>query len=69
MHEYQFRILRYDLTTSLMTEEVHLSNNAAFRAARKLANGRPFEVWRGMDCIFGPARDRVAVAEGPRPAA
>ena len=32
---------------------IHLNDDAAIRSARKLAHAHRFEVWRGMDCIYG----------------
>ena len=34
----------------------HLNDFAAIRAAEILAAGRPFEVWRELECIYGGAR-------------
>ncbi len=52
MHEYEIRILSGRSETII--EVMHLSDNAAIRAARKLADGKPFEVWRDLDCIYSP---------------
>jgi hypothetical protein len=35
---------------------MHLNDSTAIRAARSLAAGRPFEVWRGIDRIDFEAR-------------
>lgn len=56
MHEYEVRILRADKSTDTIIEMVHLTDHAAIRAAKKLAEARPFEVWRDLDCIYGTAR-------------
>jgi hypothetical protein len=53
MHEYEIRILRADRTTDVLIEVIHLNDNAAIRAAKKMAEARPFEVWRDLDCIYG----------------
>ena len=53
MREYEIRILRADKATDVIMRMVHLTDHAAIRAAKKLAEARPFEVWRGMDCIYG----------------
>jgi hypothetical protein len=68
MREYEIRILRADKTTDLIMEVMHFSDKAAIRAAKKIAEARLFEVWRGLDCIFGRA-DGSGGAAGPRPAA
>jgi hypothetical protein len=70
MREYEIRVLRADLTTASVIEVVHLNDHAAVRAAKKMAEARPFEVWCGLDCIYGddhssPPYDFVP----PRPAA
>jgi hypothetical protein len=52
MREYEIRILRADRTTTAeILEVLHFNDNAAIRGARKLAEARPFEVWRGSHCI------------------
>jgi hypothetical protein len=53
MHEYEIRILRADRSTATIIEVVHLNDHAAIRAAKKMAEARPFEVWRDLDCIYG----------------
>ena len=53
MHVYEIRILKPDLSSSLIFEVMHPSDNAALKAARKMAGGKQFEVWLGMDCIYG----------------
>jgi hypothetical protein len=61
VHEYEIRILRADGGATLITAEIQLNDNAAIRSAQKLAKGQKFEVWKGMDCIYGtgttPSRD------------
>lgn len=52
MREYEIRILRADRKTDTIIEVVHLNDHAAIRAAKKFAEARPFEVWRGLDCIY-----------------
>ena len=54
MHEYEIRILGSRPADTVL-EVVHLNDHAAVRAARKLAEGRNFEVWRGFDCIYAGA--------------
>lgn len=58
MHEYEVRICNADGQTTIIAAEVQLNDHAAVRSARKLAQGRKFEVWRGLDCIYSesPAR-------------
>ena len=52
MHEYEIRVLSTEHTILAM-EEIQLSDHAAIRSARKIADDRPFEVWCGLDCIYG----------------
>jgi hypothetical protein len=65
MHEYEIRILQAGDSPSLITAEIHLSDTAAIRSARKMARGRPFEVWRGVECISGRARLSEPPAKHP----
>ncbi len=67
MREYEIRILRSDGACSAIIEQVQLNDHAAIRSGQKMAHGHPFEVWRGLDCIYG-ASGRSLV-EGDRPAA
>ena len=53
MHEYEIRVLSYGNETIL--EVMHLNDHAAIRAAKKLSGGKPFEVWRDLDCIYSPS--------------
>ncbi|HEY8255208.1 MAG TPA: hypothetical protein VIG39_11230 [Rhizomicrobium sp.] len=51
MHQYEIRILRNDGSTAIIAADLQLDDDAAIRSARRIARGRRFEVWRGMDCI------------------
>jgi hypothetical protein len=51
MHQYEIRILRDDGSTAIIAADIQLNDDAAIRSARRIARGRRFEVWRGMDCI------------------
>ena len=55
MYQYEIRLLHADRTTDTIMEVIHLNDNAAIRAAKKMAEARPFEVWRDLDCIYGRA--------------
>lgn len=50
MQEYEFRILCSGRGDTII-EIMHASDSAAIRSAGIMARGRPFEVWRGLDCI------------------
>ena len=69
MHDYEIRILSPDGSTALIAAEIHLCDSAAIRAARGLADGLQFEVWRGMDCIYGAGLPAAKAAVAPMRAA
>ena len=70
MQEYEIRILKTDRTSDTVIEVIHLNDHAAIRAAKKFAGTRPFEVWRGLDCIYGGDHNVPSpVPPNPRPAA
>lgn len=54
MHDYEIRILSPDGFSAIITCEIHLCDSSAIRAAYAMADGLQFEVWRGMDRIYGP---------------
>jgi hypothetical protein len=56
MLQYEIRILKVPGSPSIIMLGTHLNDFAAVRSARKMALGRPFEVWRDLDCITGLAR-------------
>ena len=60
MHEYEIRILRIDRGTSLVFSSSQPSDEVAIRLAKKLAEDRPLEVWRELDCICRATPDRSA---------
>lgn len=53
MHEYEIRILKSDGSCSAIIEQIQVSDHAAIRSAQRIAQKRPFEVWRELDCIYG----------------
>ena len=59
MQDYEIRILgeRHNHT---IIEVMHLNDSSAIRAARSLAAGRRFEVWRGMERIDFEERGKPA---------
>jgi hypothetical protein len=64
MQEYEVRILRVPGSPALITSEIQMSDGAAIRHARKLAEGKPFEVWRGLECIV--QSDKPIAGSRPR---
>ena len=70
MQEYEIRILKADHTPDTVIEVIHLNDHGAIRAAKKFAGTRPFEVWRGLDCIYGSDQPTPSpVPPSPRPTA
>jgi hypothetical protein len=53
MEAYETRILQGN-GQPIILSEVQPDDAAAISSARKAAHGRTFEVWRGLDRIFGP---------------
>jgi hypothetical protein len=55
MQDYEIRILCNGRGHTHI-EVRHLNDSNAIRAAEGFAAGRPFEVWRDLDCIYGARR-------------
>ena len=55
MQDYEIRILCNGRGHTHI-EMMHLNDSTAIRAAEILAAGRPFEVWRDLECIHGASR-------------
>ena len=53
MHPFEFRIFNTDGTIALVVNLRHTSNYVAMRAGHLLAEGKPYEVWRAEQCIYG----------------
>lgn len=65
MHDYEIRILKPDGSTAIVAAEIFLCDSSAIRAAHAMADGLAFEVWRGMDCIYGPELPAARVKIAP----
>ena len=65
MYDYEIRILNPDGSVAIITAEIHLTDASAIRSGRVLADGLQFEVWRGMDCIYGARALGVKVPVAP----
>lgn len=52
MQHYEIRVLKDNGSLSLKVGNDYLNSNAAITAARRLAKGKPFEVWRGDYCVY-----------------
>ena len=69
MRDYEIRLLTERFTPSLTIQTRHANDRAAIMTARRMCDGKPFEVWRDLECIHG-ARDTQVVPLFPnRPAA
>ncbi len=55
MHTYEIRVLSVGHTIAIV-EEVHFSDHAAIRSGKNVAGVKPFEVWRGSDCVYATPR-------------
>ena len=64
MQQYEIRILKADGSTATILAAVQLNDNAAIRSAKKIADGRLFEVWRGMNCLYGCSYASVSLTGG-----
>lgn len=54
MPVYEIRILNDgDARASLIVEQYHSNDQAAVRAAGQMARCAPFEVWQGIEMIYG----------------
>lgn len=51
MHVYEIRVLRENHTASRLVERMYPNDHEAIEVAQKMAEGRAFEVWRGLNCI------------------
>jgi hypothetical protein len=59
MPEYEIRLLNDDrYSVAKIHERMLMDDESAISAAARLADGAPFEVWRGLDCIYGLASAR-----------
>ena len=67
MQEYEIRILRPDRTTAAVIEATYFSDDEAVREAKRIAQSRPFEVWRDLDCLYG--RPMAGTMSAPKSAA
>lgn len=51
MKYYEIRVINQKGRASLIYHQLHADDAVAIRSADDIADGQPFEVWRGMDCI------------------
>lgn len=50
---YVIRVLDDDGKTSLIASEVRLNDSMAIHSAQEISGRYKFEVWRGMECVYG----------------
>jgi hypothetical protein len=58
MQTYEIRVLKDHSRSTAIIAQRYISDHAALRAAQHFAQGHRFEVWRGIDCIYGAYTDR-----------
>ena len=54
LDNYEIRILLDAGEAATVAAPQNLNDFATIRAGKELAQGHPFEVWRGMNCIYAP---------------
>jgi hypothetical protein len=57
MQVYEIRVLKTDRSTMAVMEQQFVNDHAAIRSARQFSESQPFEVWRGLDCIYGTHKE------------
>lgn len=58
MQTYEIRVIKDNPRTTAIIAQQYFSDHAALRAAQHFAQGHKFEVWRGIDCIYGTYADK-----------
>jgi len=51
MPEYEVLILDKNANPAVFVETQQMDDDDAIRSAMRIANGRPFEVWRDIVCV------------------
>ena len=52
MKNYEIRVMSEDGKSNLVYHARHPDDAAAFHAAKQIADGNAFDLWRGMECVF-----------------
>lgn len=52
MHEYEIRVFGERNSDVAVYQATHSSIAMAIGETRKIAAGKPVEVWRGLECVF-----------------
>jgi hypothetical protein len=68
MGEYEIRIPQAEGSPTLISAEIHLTDASAVRSGKLMAQGRPFEVWRGSERIYPEAQNSLSETPTDRPA-
>jgi len=63
LYEYEISIWS-DCQARPVLKVIHLNDYAAVRAGRKYADGKPFEVWRGPQCVYGDTLREIRAPTG-----
>ena len=62
MNNYEIRIIRSGMKSPDIFSSSHISDHAAVRRARALADGGDFiEVWRGAICVYSGATETFSL--------
>jgi hypothetical protein len=56
MHDYEIRILRENSQAIALIAITGASDETIIREAKRIAQDRPMEVWREVECIYRSAR-------------
>jgi len=67
MQHYEIRVSKDNGSLSLKVANDYLNSNAAIAAGRRIAKGKPFEVWRGDTCVYAKDGEDSFTRWGPAP--
>jgi hypothetical protein len=59
MPQYEILILSKDARRQAYIEAQHGGAQGAVRSAMRIANGRTFEVWRDLTCLYRVPRQQI----------
>lgn len=69
MQDYELRILNFDGTLSLLSQNSYLNTLAAISASKRIAGTRPYEVWCDERCLYSSLNPPPITPPSSRPAA
>lgn len=68
MPDYEIHVLKDDrYSAATIHEKTMMDDDAAISLASRLADGAPFEVWRGLHCVYGLASPRPLIHDALQP--